>query len=62
MFLERMNIKAKPHPIKIDLLAVINQTPPPPKTKEEAEGSAKGKGKSTEKAEAGLTESGGETE
>ncbi|KAG0051747.1 hypothetical protein BGZ83_003365 [Gryganskiella cystojenkinii] len=36
-FLERMNIKAKPHPIQIDVLAVVNQPPPPPKSKEEAE-------------------------
>ncbi|GJJ73839.1 phosphatidylglycerophosphatase GEP4 [Entomortierella parvispora] len=39
VFLEKMNIKAKPHPIKIDLLSVVNQLPPPPKSKEEAEAS-----------------------
>ncbi|KAG0378538.1 hypothetical protein BGX24_003518 [Mortierella sp. AD032] len=35
-FLDRMNIKAQPHPIPIDLHAVVLQAPPPPESKEEA--------------------------
>ncbi|KAF9546404.1 hypothetical protein EC957_009753 [Mortierella hygrophila] len=35
-FLDRMNIKAKPHPIPIDLHAVVLQPPPAPESKEEA--------------------------
>ncbi|KAF8942423.1 hypothetical protein BGZ47_006488 [Haplosporangium gracile] len=35
-FLDRMNIKAKPHPIPIDLHAVVLQTPPAPESKAEA--------------------------
>ncbi|KAF9933845.1 hypothetical protein FBU30_004241 [Linnemannia zychae] len=33
-FLDRMNIKARPHPIPIDLFAAVLQNPPPPKTEE----------------------------
>ncbi|KAF9091775.1 hypothetical protein BGX29_010790 [Mortierella sp. GBA35] len=35
-FLDRMNIKARPHPIPIDLHAVVLQTPPAPESREEA--------------------------
>lgn len=35
-FLDRMNIKANPHPIPIDLHAVVLQSPPAPESKEEA--------------------------
>lgn len=35
-FLDRMNIKAEPHPIPIDLHAVVLQSPPAPESKEEA--------------------------
>lgn len=34
-FLDRVNIKAKPHPIPIDLHAVVLQSPPAPESKEE---------------------------
>ncbi|KAF8925975.1 hypothetical protein BGZ58_000302 [Dissophora ornata] len=39
-FLDRMNIKHHPHPIEIDLHAVVTQSPPPPQTKEEVKAQA----------------------
>lgn len=35
-FLDGMNVKAKPHPIPIDIHAVVLQSPPAPESKEEA--------------------------